>query len=265
MIRDMNISGRAGYNKAMRTEGMNMMKGILIKKKISIKRKVLNFVLATISILALAFVLYTLDDYDADSKIKEYILSQPNIEINRNITAIKSTAPSDIGFIFYPGGKVEGASYLSLLYELSQNGVNCILVDMPFKLAVFDSRAADDIYDKFPEIRTWYIGGHSLGGAMASDYYSKNMDKIEGLVLLGAYAYGNVPLEKTITIFGTEDKILDTAKITSDKNLFRIEGGNHAQFGNYGIQKHDGIATITSDQQQSLTVELILKFMEENH
>ena len=33
--------------------------------------------------------------------------------------------------------------------------------------------------DKYPNIKHWYICGHSMGGAMASSYVSKNKDKVE--------------------------------------------------------------------------------------
>ena len=75
---------------------------------------------------------------------------------------------SDIGLIFYPGGKVETEAYAPLLDQLAEQGITCVLVEMPLHLAVFDINAADDIYEQFPEITSWYLCGHSLGGAMAS-------------------------------------------------------------------------------------------------
>ena len=41
-----------------------------------------------------------------------------------------------------------------------------------------------------------------------------------------------------------------------------IEGGNHAQFGNYGPQKGDLPATISAQDQQAQTVEAIANFLE---
>ena len=38
-----------------------------------------------------------------------------------------------------------------------------------------------------------------------------------------------------------------------------IEGGNHAQFGNYGKQKGDGEASVSDVKQQQETVEIILQ------
>ena len=79
------------------------------------------------------------------------------------------------GFIFYPGGKVEYTAYAPLM---------CVLLKMPLNLAVLDVNAADSVFDMFPEISSWYIGGHSLGGSMAASYALENTDKLEGLVLL---------------------------------------------------------------------------------
>ena len=40
-----------------------------------------------------------------------------------------------------------------------------------------------------------------------------------------------------------------------------IEGGNHAQFGYYGIQLGDDSATISREEQQAETVAAILTFL----
>ena len=46
-----------------------------------------------------------------------------------------------VGFIFYPGVKVEANAYQPLMAELAREGVLCVLVEMPFNLAVFDINA----------------------------------------------------------------------------------------------------------------------------
>lgn len=45
------------------------------------------------------------------------------------------------------------------------------------------------------------------------------------------------------------------------KNIVAVEGGNHAQFGNYGKQRGDAEATISREEQQDITVEAINKFL----
>ncbi|PKM69584.1 MAG: carboxymethylenebutenolidase, partial [Firmicutes bacterium HGW-Firmicutes-18] len=138
--------------------------------------------------------------------------------------------------------------------------ITCILVKMPFNMAIFNSNAAERIIDQFPEIKNWYIAGHSMGGAMASNYASKNQDKIKGLILMGAYIYGDYPDEKALTIYGTFNTSV-AEKIDYTKNIVVIEGGNHAQFGNYGKQKGDPDATISREEQQDIAVEAIKEFL----
>ena len=47
------------------------------------------------------------------------------------------------------------------------------------------------------------------------------------------------------------------------KNVVIIDGGNHAQFGNYGEQKGDPPATISREDQQNIAVKEILDFIQE--
>ncbi|MDW7658981.1 MAG: alpha/beta hydrolase [Bacillota bacterium] len=43
-------------------------------------------------------------------------------------------------------------------------------------------------------------------------------------------------------------------------SLVLIAGGNHAQFGNYGKQRGDPDASISSEEQQNIAVEAIKNF-----
>ncbi|WP_373482782.1 alpha/beta hydrolase [Acetobacterium sp.] len=97
---------------------------------------------------------------------------------------------------------------------------------------------------------------------MASSYAANNQDKIDGLILLGAYIYGDFPPVKALTIYGTLNANLEE-NINYTDNIVFIEGGNHAQFGNYGQQKGDPPATISSEEQQDIAVQAILDFIKE--
>ena len=189
---------------------------------------------------------------------------QDTIRFQEDHIVLTPTIPSDTGLIFYPGAKVEYYSYLPILEKIKDGtGISCILVKMPFNMAIFDVDRADEIMDEFPDIKKWYIGGHSMGGAMASNYAAKNQDKLEGLILLASYIYGDYPDNKTLTIYGT----LNTSvweKIDYEKNIIAIQGGNHAQFGNYGKQKGDAEATISREEQQDITVEAINRYLQSN-
>ena len=109
---------------------------------------------------------------------------------------------------------------------------------MPFRMAIFDANAAEDVMEQFPDIRHWYIAGHPMGGAMASQFAASHPDEVDGLILLGAYIYGDYPPEKTLTVYGSLNQSVED-HIDYTENVVEIEGGNHAQFGNYGPQKGD--------------------------
>jgi pimeloyl-ACP methyl ester carboxylesterase len=67
----------------------------------------------------------------------------------------------------------------------AERGILCVLLRMPGNLAVLDENAADGVAADYPEIDRWYIGGHSLGGAMAARYAAARTwgeNELEGLV-----------------------------------------------------------------------------------
>jgi len=139
---------------------------------------------------------------------------------------------------------------------------------MPLHLAIFDVNAADGITENFPQIKTWYIGGHSLGGAVAAMYTSEHPDVFTGVLLMGAYSTKDLQTQdlKVLLIYGSEDGVMNRENYEQGKeNLpentteYVIEGGCHAFFGDYGAQKGDGTPSITMQEQINETVEVILQ------
>lgn len=213
--------------------------------------------LITLGICYVALVLYASDYYRAED-IAIQASTQEGLEVQGKYTILKGD--SDTGIIFYPGAKVEAISYLPLLQQLQEEGFTCVLVEMPFHMAIFNSNAADKVFDMGLDVEKWYISGHSMGGGMASSYASKHPEKVEGLLLMGAYIYGDYPVEKTLTIYGSYNSNLEE-KMDYTENIFLIEGGNHAKFGNYGVQEGDHEGDITTEEQQRQTVEAIVDFV----
>jgi len=115
------------------------------------------------------------------------------------------------------------------MLRLAEQGIMCVLIDMPMNLAIFDVNAANDVYDKYPDIDNWYLMGHSLGGVMASKYAEKNHNELSGLILLGVYPLNDADVD-TILVYGSEDIGLDREKLIDIPNQFEIEGGNHSYF-----------------------------------
>ena len=228
------------------------------------KRALILFVSlgALIVFLVVAFFAYVSDYRHADESAAALLSNNASIRQEGNLTILAPDAENDTGagLIFYPGGKVEETAYLPLLNLLREQGITVALVKMPFYLAVFDINAADTVYDTIPGVSRWFIGGHSLGGAMASSYVEGNEDKLSGLILLGAYPVNDSAIP-TLCIYGSEDIMLDTTKLADVANVLRIEGGNHAQVGNYGVQEGDGTAAISREEQQATTAAAMLAFL----
>ena len=230
---------------------------ILISKKLRIA---LGIIVLLLALCAGAFFWYVSDYYRAEDVALDVLSQDSGLSVQDNLTVLSPSVPSDTAIIFYPGAKVEAEAYLPLLEQIKQTGVTCILVHMPFRMAIFDANAAEDVMEQFPEIQHWYMAGHSMGGAMASQFASGHQDEIDGLILLGAYIYGDYPDEKTLTVYGSLNQSVED-HIDYTENIVEIEGGNHAQFGNYGPQKGDLPATISAAEQQAQTVDAISDFM----
>lgn len=231
------------------------------------KRRIWRILICVFLVLGLiigACGLYLADYYKADEAAIEAFLT------DRGRTEGKFTVMgpdnAEAGFIFYPGGKVEHTAYLPLMQACAEQGILCVLVEMPYRLAVLDIDAAGEIPQKYPQVQRWYIGGHSLGGSMAASYLSDHMDDFNGLVLLGAYSTADLSNGKidVLSIYGSEDRVMNRKKyesnqanLPSDFSQVIIEGGCHAYFGMYGHQDGDGTPTISNEEQILLTAKEI--------
>ena len=235
------------------------------------KRRIILWLVSVIVIIAVitgAGAIYVNDYYRADSNAITTFATSNTIftETLDERTVVYAPEKAKTGFVFYPGGKVEYTAYEPLMKACADKGILCVLIEMPFNLAVLDMNAAEGIMSKYPEIENWYIGGHSLGGSMAASYLSKNVDEFEGLILLGSYSTADLSGTDldVLSIYGSEDKVMNYEKYTDNKtNLPKdftevvIDGGCHAGFGMYGAQDGDGIPIISNQEQIRLTAEKI--------
>lgn len=221
-------------------------------------KRLLIILFALVLAGAAAFVLYVNNYYHADATALA-VLDESGVHETDTLITLTPDAPSDTAILFYPGAKVEAEAYLPLLDTLRDTGYTCFLAKMPFNMTIFDTDAASDIISAHPEIDHWYLAGHSMGGAMASSYAADHPDQLDGLILLGAYLYGDYPISDTLTIYGSLNTSV-AEKVDYTDNVIVIEGGNHAQFGNYGAQKGDAQATISAAEQQAATVDAICAF-----
>ena len=228
-------------------------------------------ILTLVLLSALGVRLYAADYYHADETAAAALVSNGavTVELLEGVAIFRPEAPA-AGFIFYPGGKVEFTAYAPLLSALAESGILCVLPEMPLNLAVLNVNAADGVQAQFPEIKNWYIGGHSLGGSMAASYAAQNAESFSGLILLASYSTSDLTESglKVLSVYGSEDGVLSMEKYrenyamlpTSARELV-ISGGNHAFFGSYGVQKGDGDAAISAQEQLRLTAEAVTEFI----
>ncbi|MBQ7412484.1 MAG: alpha/beta fold hydrolase [Clostridia bacterium] len=235
------------------------------------KRIIIGCVICAVLLaLLLACVFYLNDFYRADEDALLAYLPEHTPERLGDGSLLLVPEGATTGIIFYPGGKVENRAYLPLMSLLYERGIACVIAKMPANLAVFSPNKADKLLEELPELDSWYVGGHSLGGSMASTYASKNSDKIKGVILLASYSttdLSDTGLE-VISIYGSCDGVLNMEKYEKNReNLPNglkehiIEGGNHAYFGAYGEQDGDGVAQITREEQLLTTAQYIYEFV----
>ena len=224
------------------------------------------------AIIGVALLAFVLDYYHSDkSSIENYVKEQ-------NITRVqfKSNALLFYGsenksaLVFYPGAKVEYTAYEPLMSACAKRGIMGILIKMPLNFANFDINAAKRMKKYFPDIKNWYIGGHSLGGKYAAVHVYNYPNEYKGLILLGSYS-SIKDLSKTdlkvLSIYGSEDKVLNLdnynkykSYLPKDTTEFVIQGGTHSYFGMYGYQKNDGTPNITNIEQIEFTADKIADF-----
>lgn len=232
------------------------------------RKVVACLLLAVVLLIGIGAGLYLSDGYRADGAALAAMTQTSETVKKYQDGSILFFVPSEpvAGMIFYPGGKVQCEAYAPLMQACAEKGVLCALVRMPCNLAVLNPNAADGIREKYSEVPSWYMAGHSLGGAMAASYVSKHAEEYDGLILLGAYStadLGETGL-RAVSVYGSEDGVMNRDKYAKYKANFPegfeehvLDGGCHAYFGSYGPQDGDGVPSLSNEEQIARTAEII--------
>ena len=178
----------------------------------------------------------------------------------------------DTGFIFYPGGRVDFRAYAPVMKLIADQDYFVVLLPAPLNLAFFDVNAAARVQAEYPEIKNWFVGGHSLGGVAASLYAANHLE-LKGVVLWASYPADEALRKKNISvlsIYGTNDGLAGPDRIAAshallpeDAKFVAIEGGNHAQFASYGPQAGDNDPDISAPDQWTQTANATVEFFGE--
>ena len=141
---------------------------------------------------------------------------------------------------------------------------------MPFNLALLDSEKAQEIKESFPEIKEWYLIGHSMGGLAAQKCAYRHSDEYAGLIVLGSrikvdFSDNDLPI---LLITASNDgictsELLEKEKTPMPKNYRHIviEGGCHSYFASYDKQFLDGTATISRHEQHMQIIDAIMEWL----
>ncbi|MET0693841.1 MAG: alpha/beta hydrolase [Propionibacteriaceae bacterium] len=174
------------------------------------------------------------------------------------------------GLIFYPGARVDSRAYAHLFKPLANAGYLVVVLKSPFGIALADVDKAQSVLDVHPEIATWAVGGHSLGGVAASSFADDNPARVKGLLLYASYPSSAMTRTdlKVLSLSGTNDGLATPADIEKSKpdlppstRYVAIKGGVHSFFGDYGDQPGDGTPTVSRAVAQTQIVKFTQAFL----
>jgi dienelactone hydrolase len=196
---------------------------------------------------------------------------------------------ASVGIIFYPGAFVDPHAYLQWQDKLVslESQFKVFTVKMPANLAVLDAEKGYELLQANPDIKVWLAAGHSLGGTMAAQLISKHTNDFKGLIFIASYPANNALKTwdgAVLSVYASKDGLSTVADIELHKqdlpmaidlntqhtfslpiqnktHYFKINGGNHAQFGNYGLQAKDSVAIISTRDQQSQLIQVLSNFV----
>jgi hypothetical protein len=173
------------------------------------------------------------------------------------------------GLVFIPGAKVDPYAYL---YKLSgaveESGLTVVITKPTLNLAFFDQRPLSTFTEAAPGVTDWFVGGHSLGGVRACQW--ADSEDVAGLVLFGSYCANDLSQSglPVLSIGGSNDGLSTPAKIEdasgrlpANTEFVELDGANHADFGDYGVQPGDGTSTVSDEDVRAEITDAIDAFV----
>jgi hypothetical protein len=228
---------------------------------------------ATVTVVLTVVVVYT-RPFSAEQVALDAVVDGAGVEVSDGATALemRPAEPARTGLVFYPGARVDPRAYARLLRPVAEAGYPVVIVKQPYNLAILGIGAADRwVGDTDDGVDRWVVGGHSLGGAMAGSYASRERDELVGLLFYAAFPAGDLSDRDlaVVSVSGTRDGLATPGKIADSvadlpptAELVAIEGAIHAHFGDYGSQRGDGEPSIDRDTAQREIVTATLEFLE---
>ncbi len=229
--------------------------------------KIVAGALAVLAVVIMAFIGYFLwnsaNSLPASTSGYEQIMSSNKVKVVEtnnyySITSADKSIENNTGLIIYPGAFVEPKGYIASYAGLVTAKTSVFVLKSPLNFALLNTNQAEQVIQANPDISTWYVAGHSLGGVAACSFVQTHQTQVSGLILLASYCNGSalslsVPV---LSISGSLDGLATPAKIDASKKdlpetttFTQIQGQNHTQFGSFAhTQSGDNPASIPQDE-----------------
>ncbi len=174
------------------------------------------------------------------------------------------------GLAFYPGGLVEPQAYAPVLRRIAGSGYRVALLRVRFNLAVTEQGKARAAIAEAPQL-SWAVGGHSLGGVVASNFASSNPDA-RAIVMWAAYPQNDLSAKNlpTLALYGGQDGVIRQEQLAASEGKFppgtirqTIPGLNHAGFGAYGPQRGDNPAPLAPEAGWDQIAQATVAFLDQ--
>ena len=247
------------------------------RRRLRVWRVVVGSLLAVFGVLWIGLLLW-LCPLGAVEPALAAMESDGRVTVVESATEIVMTPagdPSTTALFFQPGAKVDARAYAAVLRPVAEAGYPVVIAKQPVGIAFLASGAFEAARAANPQVTSWVVGGHSLGGtvaAMDAEAYGGDASApVRCLLLLASYPASDMSTSLTgdvLSVSASNDGLATPAKIEASKQdlpastqFLEIEGAVHAFFGDYGAQSGDGTPTISQDDARAQISTAIVDFV----
>ncbi|MFJ8894662.1 alpha/beta hydrolase [Leifsonia sp. NPDC102414] len=234
--------------------------------------RILVSIVAVVILVLVGFLAWANTPMMGDRAAAIEVWTNPAVSITDegdSVLLAPTGTPSGQGLVFIPGALVDPYAYLSKLAgAVEETGLTVVVTKPTLNLAFFDRRPLSTFTAHAPDVTSWYVGGHSLGGVRACQLASDQA--VDGLILFGSYCANDLSGTdlRVLSIGGSDDGLSTPAKIDAarhllpaDATMVEIAGMNHAQFGDYGTQPGDNAPGISDDEARTKVTDALTAFL----
>lgn len=189
--------------------------------------------------------------------------------------AVAAGAADSTGVFFQPGARVDARAYAAVLRPIAESGHAVIIAKQPLGIGFLALSTFDGARASNPDVSRWIVAGHSLGGTVAAmqavNTSEHQEDPVVGILFYASYPATDMSASLRVpvkSISGSRDGLATPAKIKDSKALLPrdatftiVEGGSHAQFGDYGPQPGDNKPSIGNDEARRQIADASVKFV----